>query len=317
MKKILLSAATFVALLSSCSTVVKTASTAETTSSIENATVADLEVAPERITYRTSPSKAIQRGGLANVKHAAESEALTANGNADVLVEPQYIIEKKKSLFGSKITSVTVTGRPAKYRNFRSLNDSVWSNPAFRGLQPVIIRKGGSPSHKFKAKQKAAMFYSDDIRRTGFTTKLDLGAGYSGYDDPWRSVDDAYFRAMLTLGWQFNPNLFVGVGAGADYNSGEDILSVPVFAEGRYYFSQRRDSWFVGLKVGANIPTADDKDFDSGLFISPAIGYSFGKFEVALEYSAQPTSGEYWNRGEHIYHDLTFSNIGISLGFRF
>lgn len=317
MKKTLVLAATFTAILSSCSTVMKTASTAETTSSIENATVAELDVAPERITYKTSPSKAVQRGGMANVQRAAEAEALTANGNADVLVEPQYIIEKKKSLFGSKVTSITVTGRPAKYRNFRSLNDSVWSNPAFRGLQPVIVKKGGSTLYKFKTKQKSATFYSDDIRRTGFTTKLDFGAGYCGYDDPWRSVDAAYFRGMLTLGWQFNPNLFIGVGAGADYNTGEHEIFIPVFAEGRYYLSQSRNSWFVGLKVGANIDGGND--LENGMFIAPAIGYSFGKFEVALEYSAQPTSTDYWDNRyrERLSHDFTFSNIGISLGFRF
>ncbi|MCM1078789.1 MAG: hypothetical protein NC344_04025 [Bacteroidales bacterium] len=316
MKKTLILTVISAMIFSSCSTVVKTASTAETTSSIENATVADLDVAPERITYTVSPSKAVQRGGMANVKRAVESEALTANGNADVLVEPQYIIEKKKSLFGSKVTSVTVTGRPAKYRNFRSLNDSVWSNPAFRGLAPVVVRKSGKALQSLKTREASGTFGAYALRRTGFSAILNISGGYTGYDDPWQSVDQGYLRATLTFGWQITPNVFAGIGVGADHNCGEHELFIPVFAEGRYYFSPRRTSWFFGLKAGANINSGY---YDSGLFISPALGYSFGKFEVALEYSMQ-TSGQthYMGRYEgNIEHDYTFSNIGISLGIKF
>jgi hypothetical protein len=89
-----------VVLLSSCVTTTKTARTAATSSSIKNATVADLRVADHRISYTMSPSKAIQRAGLSNVKQAVIQEALTSNGNADVMVEPEFVIEKEKLLFG-------------------------------------------------------------------------------------------------------------------------------------------------------------------------------------------------------------------------
>lgn len=118
--------------IASCTTITKTATTAEMPASLYSATVADLQVAPERITYTMTPNSAIQRGGFANVKRAAENEALTKNGNADILVEPEYIISQRRGLFKTRITSITVTGRPAKYVNFHSLNDSVWCNPAFR-----------------------------------------------------------------------------------------------------------------------------------------------------------------------------------------
>lgn len=38
----------------------------------------------------------------------------------------------KRNLFGKKVSSVTVTGRPAKYKNFRSLPDKVWTDEVFR-----------------------------------------------------------------------------------------------------------------------------------------------------------------------------------------
>ena len=88
-----------------------------------------------------APSKEIQRGGLANVKQAAVRECLEKNGNADVLVDAEYTIEKKKTLFSRRINLITVTGHPARYRNYHSLDDSVWSNRWFRtGYQNSITR---------------------------------------------------------------------------------------------------------------------------------------------------------------------------------
>jgi len=98
---------------------------------------------PQRISYTMTPSKAVRRGGLANVKQAAENEALEKKGgNADLLVEPEYVVEKTNYFFFKKIKSITVSGRPAKYKNFHSLNDSVWCNPVFRGTYRDNTKKG-------------------------------------------------------------------------------------------------------------------------------------------------------------------------------
>ena len=143
MKKLLLllGVALFTA---SCTTTVKTAKTADSSAQLLSATVADLEVSPERITYTMVPKKTIRRGGEANVKQAAEQEALLKYGNADVLVDAEYTIAKTSYfIFGSKIASITVTGRPAKYTNFHSLNDSVWCNRAFREGYKNQTKKSG------------------------------------------------------------------------------------------------------------------------------------------------------------------------------
>ena len=128
----------------SCTTTVKTAKTADSTSQLLSATVADLEVSPERITYTMVPKRPIRRGGLNNVKMAAEQEALAKFGNADLLVDAEYSISKTSYfIFGSRVSSITVTGRPAKYVNFHSLNDSVWCNPVFRGSYRNNTKKSG------------------------------------------------------------------------------------------------------------------------------------------------------------------------------
>lgn len=137
--------------LTSCTTTIKTARVESVPYSMFNATVADLNAVGNRITYTMTPSKEIQRGGIANCKQAAINEALTANGNADMLLEPQFVISKKLTWCGIKITSVTVTGIPAKYSNFRSLPDEVWTDPVFRKNGNVSIHyfNGEAPTgHK-------------------------------------------------------------------------------------------------------------------------------------------------------------------------
>lgn len=140
MKKQLFMAAVAALCLASCTTVQKTARTEVMPYGMYNASVADLEVSPERVVYTMTPSKALNRAGETNCKRAAVQECLSNNGNADLLVEPMFVVSVKKSWFGKKVTSVTVSGRPAKYKNFRSLPDEVWTDPVFRGAKNVSYK---------------------------------------------------------------------------------------------------------------------------------------------------------------------------------
>lgn len=116
----------------SCTTITKTATTADTPASLLSTTVAELEVSPERVVRTIIPEIEVRRGGLSNVKRHAEQKVLSET-NADVLVDAEYSITQTNYLiFGKKIESITISGHPAKYKNFHSLNDSVWCNPTFR-----------------------------------------------------------------------------------------------------------------------------------------------------------------------------------------
>jgi hypothetical protein len=144
MKKVLFLACVAFA-LTSCVTTVKTAKIAETKGQLLNATVADLDVSPTRVSYTMSPSKEIRRAGISNVKQAAIQECLQQNGNADVLVDCEYTIEQQNNwIFGKKISKITVSGHPAKFKGYRTLNDSVWCNPWFRaGYSNAINHPSG------------------------------------------------------------------------------------------------------------------------------------------------------------------------------
>ena len=334
-------------LLSSCVTTTKTARIVETKSSINNATVADLRVADQRVTYTMIPSKEVQRAGLDNVKQAALQEALTKNGNADVMVEPEYVISMKKNFMsGKKVTSITVTGRPAYYENFRTLDDSVWATPGFYGQPNVVYADrptlGSTYSKRgklawlgglFKRKSKGNYTTNVDksLRRTGVGFGLNLMGGYQKVSSHVNIPEDdfnygysdkgAFGGVLGTIGLQADPQLWFGVGSGYiygganifEYDLHECAEFVPLFGNVRYYFSPNKHSFFVDGKLGGSFEVTHE--FKGGTMLGASLGYSAGAFEIAAQYIHQRVglNDDYGVPGWKSHTDL----IGISLGLKF
>lgn len=116
-KQVLFAAAAAVLMLSSCSTITHTASTEAVDTEVFNRSNADLNVSTQKITFTYNPDAAHRRAGKKAVLRAAVAKALEANGNADVLVAPQYEVKETRGLFTTKIKYVTVKGYPATYKN--------------------------------------------------------------------------------------------------------------------------------------------------------------------------------------------------------
>lgn len=117
MKKSFFIAAVAALALSSCSTITHTASTETVDTEVYNRSNADLKVSPVKISYTFTPNASYRRAGEKAVLRAAVAKALEANGNADVLVAPQYEVKKTRGLFSTKVKYVTVKGYPATYTN--------------------------------------------------------------------------------------------------------------------------------------------------------------------------------------------------------
>ncbi len=92
------------------------------------AVFADVEVSPNRITYFMLPTKTVATGGYDNVVATAVREALDANGGGDVLVALETQVKYNED---GKIESITVSGYPGKYKNFRNPGDDY-----LKGLSP-------------------------------------------------------------------------------------------------------------------------------------------------------------------------------------
>lgn len=334
---------TAVALFTSCVTTTKTARTAETSTSIKNATVADLKVADQRVTYTMTPSKAIQRAGINNVKQAAIQEALTLNGNADVMVEPEFVIEKERTLFGSRINRITVSGRPAYYQNFRTLPDSVWHKPGFYG-QPDMVYVGsrdGDDYLGYRAKRGGLAGVVDKLtgsnkkeredtgwRRSGMGVyltamggyeKWNVGSGGSAGSNTLSDIEDksAYFGAMLTVGYNITPHWFLGIGGGAYWSEYKNICNVPIYGNIRYNFSShKRSTWFLDYKGGVNV-IPNSKSLKNGVMLAFSAGHDFGAFELAFQtmYVQSKNSNDFY-KGQTFYHDVKWDvpHVGLVLG---
>lgn len=281
-------------LLSGCDTLQKTATTANISMQAHNATVADLKVG-ERISYTMTPSDEVRRGGEANVKQVAEAEALEKKGgNADLLVNPLYVISKKRGLFSSKITSITVSGRPAFYTNFRPLPDSVFSNPVYRGIKANRKYSVGKPATKDATPTVAGK--TKTLRKKGLSMQFELR--FMGASIMANEYDNAYstLGLMLNPTYNINSRWAAGLGVGFDYQD-VGLWSVPLYVHARHYFSPSVKSWFVDGRLGSTI--ACYEDISSGAYVGVGIGYSFKYFELAARYNY---AGTYY-AGSHNYDE--------------
>lgn len=82
--------------------------------------IADLEVSEVKVNYLYIPTRPVNNAGYQNVIRTAIREALIANGNADVFVGLDTQIKVNSD---NKIETITVSGYPAKYINFRSVDE--------------------------------------------------------------------------------------------------------------------------------------------------------------------------------------------------
>ena len=87
--------------------------------------IADLKVSSKKISHTLIPSKALLKTDVQNIIRSAVKEALNKNEDADVLIGMEY--QLKYDDLGV-LESVTVTGYPAKYTNFRHPSESIWLN---------------------------------------------------------------------------------------------------------------------------------------------------------------------------------------------
>lgn len=123
--------------VTSCTTFKQSASQRNVAAPIVAVSYADLDVSDQKITYTLRPTKKVRKGGLQNCINVAIAEALKANGGGDILVETQEAIVERVGFLGKKIKSVTVTGYPAKYKNFRPASTKTIDDAFVRGIYGV------------------------------------------------------------------------------------------------------------------------------------------------------------------------------------
>ena len=319
--KVIIIAGSVLLAMSSCSVVQQTATSLKSDASVRNFTVADLDVSPNRIYYTMEPTKAEQLGGLENVKRSAESKALKENGNSDVLVDPEFIIEQKRGFFRTKVSKITVSGHPAKYKNYRSLEDTVWSNPAFRGLPSIVVRKGADRS---------------DYR---FMQALATSAPGQIYDEPAvpreRRNPTGYNRIMLTYSPVYTNVSIGGVeskesltnnAGGISYVHGFRLSSrIPLYLEtgAAWRYGPESNHWEL---MRISIPAVVTYRFTLGqrgkIKISPYTGLNFAinpinKSHRIAGFEAGSYDESTFQLGWQLGGNFTFNRFNVQVGYTF
>ena len=322
-------------LLSSCAAEHRTSSTVRTQADTRAASVASLRVG-ERVTAEMEVPKSIRKGGWDNVRQAVEAKALEKAGNADVLLNPAYVVEKHRR----KITRVAVSGRPAYYTDFHRLPDSVWTNPVFRagfenavnapklatGTEAIqaLAKQSAKPREQKSTKKVVSaekeLPFRKRVRRTGFSFKVDEGVGLTLNKaiEPmasWTVTDhesDVLSSVSLGLGGQFTPRFYAGVGASFVGIPDAEYYMAPVYAEARYYFMKRNMSPFLNFRFGTSVPK-NKCNKEIRPYVAGAVGYSVGRFDIGVMYQFEKFKDKY----ESYPSIYKYHQFSLNLGFHF
>lgn len=144
MKKQILILAGVALMASSCTTVQYTSKTADVSTKIQTLTVADVKVQPERKTataeYKWTPFAQMRAGAM---KEEAAYKILQ-EANSDLLIEPQVVVNSRGIFRGG---TVTVSGYPAKYTNFRPMTkEDAEIIATYEGrISPVVVCTAETP----------------------------------------------------------------------------------------------------------------------------------------------------------------------------
>lgn len=110
--------------------------------------------------------------------------------------------------------------------------------------------------------------------------------GYKGFADLGFTIGigkygENRFAISTSHGYQFNPNLFTGLGIGANYYLDSKVVSLPIFAHIRGNFLNNNISPFIDLKIGYSVLDVE------GFFMVPSLGCKIGFINVGIEYVMQ------------------------------
>lgn len=91
---------------------------------------------------------------------------------------------------------------------------------------------------------------------------------------------------LTSHGYSFGNGLYLGMGTGlsVNFDGGEGIFTtVPIFADMKYSFMDKKISPYIALKVGVGMYTAYDY-LPLCLYLAPSVGIDIGRFSIGINY---------------------------------
>lgn len=306
--------------LSSCTTVKNTASTEAVDTKITSMTVADLQVDKEKVSktvkWNWSPLTSVS---VADKKENATGELLLEK-DADVLIEPQYVVNHRGLFRGG---SVTVTGYPAKYYNFRPMTKEdaemiATANGDYVPGVPVVVESTAkfSPFAKKRKKRKASLFDGDNgfsstsfIALTGgptidtraeYNVGMNLGLMFGHYGKAW-----GYYVKASIVHAEYND-------WNDDYIFGSKNKTTGTFTLGAIKTLGNHNNLFLGVGVGGYFTEKDVEVYEEGEYS----GYYRTKYKPISRFAIPVELGWQWhNRKVNVMAGIT-ATMPVESGYK-
>lgn len=159
---------------------------------------------------------------------------------------------------------------------------------------------------------------SKSIRQKGLVVRPEIGIGLN--EEKWMQLN-----ILGIANYQFNPYISLGGGTGLSYNNfdehfGQHFFSIPIYANIRGYFCDRKWSPYYDIKLGFNgtINQKDSYNNDNndkytdinltGFYADFGLGMQYKNYDFGIELYLYPVNYDrFYNR---FYYDYT-TNTGF------
>lgn len=144
-------------------------------------------------------------------------------------------------------------------------------------------------------------------RRTlrGYNCFVDMGYAYDvdGNSDDW--VDGDWISVSTTHGYQFNDYFFLGGGLVLGVNPKHNYWHLPVFAEARVNFLDRRVTPFFVYRIGSSFVNIEDVTLYEMMMLGLRIALT-EKSALNLSCGLEMNFGAYWSGGYALHIGYEF-----------
>ena len=164
-----------------------------------------------------------------------------------------------------------------------------------------------------------------ELNEDGHVRKDFHATGYRGMAYFTRDPESENKGFMTIHGVQASERLFFGLGFGVTVADGDryDEKRVPVFADLRYGFNNRRWTPYLDFQLGGSINSASGSTIKAknGLYFSPSFGLTFGlnrhfAIDVAIAYvlngGGYRVSGQGYSYGDEQYISYNMVNSSVA-----
>ena len=131
------------------------------------------------------------------------------------------------------------------------------------------------------------------------------------------------FEALTIHGYQFNPYLFLGAGAGVNYyltNSGDDAGFIPIFVDVRGYLLNKPITPYAEAKIGGQLTY--NGNGENGIYFAPELGCKFSLsrkvgLDLGVEYILQKSQNIIGAPDANRTHYIDTGGLCVKVGVEF